>query len=319
MWKCRSSCSKPGKLRRFSGTVWKTARFREKVFTFPKTEGGERLGCADLPALWRLLCTEEERLDVLSVEDWFSGTPHIFETDLWQLCQCVFGLKKDSNLAEFRRSLWELKGPFLFLSPEERQELIRLLKQYLRRKGVLLLENTQVTDLELENGNDNGSGTGLAVKKLYVKRRLQEEETDREAFVFEKIDLRSGDVCIMDNGSGSGKLWKKAADLHIALGEPEAFVGEEDKLQPLRPHHFTDRPKTVPTGSRNLGFVGAFSRLEEGCCLTGNYAVASARSAVDELMHAGRRAAGTEEKRQSRIRKWITVYKVVCSLYRADL
>ena len=28
-----------------------------------------------------------------------------------------------------------------------------------------------------------------------------------------------------------GKLWKKAADLHIALGEPEAFVGEEDKLQ----------------------------------------------------------------------------------------
>ena len=59
--------------------------------------------------------------------------------------------------------------------------------------------------------------------------------------------------------------------------------------------------------------------LEEGCCLTGNYAVASARSAVDELMHAGRRAAGTEEKRQSRIRKWITVYKVVCSLYRADL
>ena len=29
-WKCRSSCSKPGKLRRFSGTVWKTARFRGK-------------------------------------------------------------------------------------------------------------------------------------------------------------------------------------------------------------------------------------------------------------------------------------------------
>ena len=26
-------------------------------------------------------------------------------------------------------------------------------------------------------------------KKLYVKRRLQEEETDREAFVFEKIEI----------------------------------------------------------------------------------------------------------------------------------
>ena len=61
----------------------------EKVFTFPKTEGRECLDWGDLPALWRLLCTEEERLDILSIEDWFSETPHIFETNLWQLCQCV--------------------------------------------------------------------------------------------------------------------------------------------------------------------------------------------------------------------------------------
>ena len=49
----------------------------EKVFTFPKTEGRECLGWGDLPALWRLLCTEEERLDILSIEDWFSETPQI--------------------------------------------------------------------------------------------------------------------------------------------------------------------------------------------------------------------------------------------------
>lgn len=291
--------------------------FGEKVFTFPKTDGRECLNCADLPVLWRLLCTEEERLDVLSIEDWFSETPHIFETDLWKLCQGVFGLKKDSSLAEFRRCLCELKGPFLFLSPEETEDMIHSLKWYLRRKGVLLLENSQVTDLEIENGK--GSRNGLAVKKLYVKRRLQEEETDRESFVFEKINLNSGDICIMENGSGSGKLWQKVADLNIALGEPEVFAGEDGELMPLRPHHFTDRPKTVPTGSRNIGLVGAFSRLEEGYCLTGNYAVASARSAVDELLHAGKRAVGADEKKQSGIRKGITVYKVVRSLYRAGL
>lgn len=289
----------------------------EKVFTFPKTEGRECLDWGDLPALWRLLCTEEERLDILSIEDWFSETPHIFETNLWQLCQCVFGLQKDSSLAGFRRSLWEIKGPFLFLSPDEMKDLICLLKQYLRRKGVLLLENSQVTDLELENGNEGGNG--LAVKKLYVKRRLQEEETDRESFVFEKINLGSGDICIMENGSGSGKLWKKTADLHIAMGEPEAFSDETGKLSSLRPHHFTDRPKTVPAGSRNLGFVGAFSRLEKGFCLTGNYAVSSARSTVDELMHTGKWAGGTGERKKSRTGKWLTVYKVVSSLYRAGL
>ena len=288
----------------------------EKVFTFPKTEGGERLNRVDLPALWRLLCTDEEKLDVLSIEDWFLETPHIFETNLWQLCQCVFGLKKESSLTEFRRSLCELKGPFLFLSPEETQDLIHSLKQYLRRKGVLLLENSQVTDLELENGNGNGSGNGLAVKKLYVKRRLQEEETDRESFVFEKINLNSGDICIMENDSGSGKLWEKTAALHIALGDPEAFTGPGGSILPLKPHHFTDRPKTVPTGSRNLGFAGACARLEDGFCLTGNYAVASARSAVDELMQAGKYAKEAEGKKQSGLKKWIAVYKVVHALYR---
>ena len=96
-----------------------------------------------------------------------------------------------------------------------------MLKQYLRRKGVLLLENSQVTDLEFENGNEGGNG--LAVKKLYVKRRLQEEETDRESFVFEKINLGFGDICIMENGSGSGKLWKKTADPHIAMGGRKLF------------------------------------------------------------------------------------------------
>lgn len=132
---------------------------------------------------------------------------------------------------------------------------------------------------------------------MYVKRRLQEEETDRESFVFEKINLGSGDICIMENGSGSGKLWKKTADLHIAMGEPEAFSDETGKLSSPRPHHFTDRPKTVPAGSRNLGFVGAFSRLEKGFCLTGNYAVSSARSTVDELMHAGKWLEEQERER----------------------
>lgn len=119
---------------------------------------------------------------------------------------CVWPAKGQQP-AGFRRSLWEIKGPFLFLSPDEMKDLICLLKQYLRRKGVLLLENSQVTDLELENGNEGGNG--LAVKKLYVKRRLQEEETDRESFVFEKINLGFGDICIMENGSGFWEIMEK--------------------------------------------------------------------------------------------------------------
>ena len=45
--------------------------------------------------------------------------------------------------------------------------------------------------------------------------------------------------------------------------------------------------------------------------------MSSARSTVDELMHAGKWAGGTGERKKSRTGKWLTVYKVVSSLYRA--
>ena len=113
----------------------------------------------------------------------------------------------------------------------------------------------------------------------------------------------------------------KMSKKFVMISCPNGEEPQDDtfKMGTLRPHHFTDRPKTVPAGSRNLGFVGAFSRLEKGFCLTGNYAVSSARSTVDELMHAGKWAGGTGERKKSRTGKWLTIYKVVSSLYRAGL
>lgn len=100
------------------------------------------------------------------------------------------------------------------------------------------MENCEVTDLDFE------SGSGITVKALYLKRRIQEEDEDRESFAFEKAALKQGDLCIMTNGcmtdsatlgnldmpapepskkSMSSELWSRIASVKMGMGAPEPF------------------------------------------------------------------------------------------------
>ena len=251
----------------------------------------------DIIAVFRLLYTEEEKLDQLSIKDWFDENAHIFTTCFWQLCQTVYGFQKrqwSGRVSQkLKRDLWTIFTAFM-----ERTVSYHgfIQKKYLRCNGVLIQENSEITDLSVENGDP------LTVKALYVKRKLQEEDINRESFVFEKIMVKSADICIMENGYKDGALWKKAAPLSLGFGAPEGLSDAQISSGGLElcPHGYTDRPLTVPVKSRNLGFTGAFSRLEKGCCLTGEYAVSSARSAADKLLRAGKWAADRKETGRSR-------------------
>lgn len=48
----------------------------------------------DRMALFRLLLTDEKKLDSLTIEDWFKETPHIFETSFWYMWQTAFAFKR---------------------------------------------------------------------------------------------------------------------------------------------------------------------------------------------------------------------------------
>lgn len=217
------------------------------------------LSHADRMAVLRLLRVDEKKLDNLTIEDWFKETPHIFETRFWYLWQSAFFFKKDSSLFEFRRCLrrrlsafgkmdsmeWEVSLP---MNPYE--SLIRPLEVYLRKEGVSFMTGCEVTDMDFENGS------GITVKALYIKRRVQDEEehSGRESFVFEKIALKQGDFCIITNGCMtdnatmgdldhacpvsekrpvSSELWAKLALRKPQLGEPESFFGRPERSEGL--------------------------------------------------------------------------------------
>ena len=50
----------------------------------------------------KLLLTPEERLDNMTIEDWF-GPHFFFETNFWYMWQTTFAFQKWSSLFEFRR------------------------------------------------------------------------------------------------------------------------------------------------------------------------------------------------------------------------
>ncbi len=207
----------------------------------------------DRMALLRLLLTDEKKLDSLTIEDWFKETPHIFETNFWYMWQTAFAFQKWSSLFEFRRRMKRMLMEFGCIDTQEGMtclplnpydSLIRPLEAYLRSRGVEFMKDCQVTDMEF------ASGSGITVKTLYLKRRMQEEDESREAFVFEKAELKQGDFCIMTAGcmtdgsvlgdldtpapaplkkSMSSELWSRISCVKPGMGAPEPFFACPEK------------------------------------------------------------------------------------------
>ena len=192
---------------------------------------------ADRMALGKLMITPEEKLDDMTIEEWFAHTPHFFETNFWYMWQTTFAFQKWSSLFEFKRYMNRMIFEFSRIetlegvtrTPYNQYESVILpLKAYLDTHQVDFSINATVTDIEFADGE------GITATALYI------EESEGEKV----IKLNKGDVCIMTNGSMtdsatlgdlhtapeykpenpiSAKLWKKVASKKPNLGNPSPF------------------------------------------------------------------------------------------------
>lgn len=192
---------------------------------------------ADRIALGKLMITPEEKLDDMTIEEWFAHTPHFFETNFWYMWQTTFAFQKWSSLFEFKRYMNRMIFEFSRIetlegvtrTPYNQYESVILpLKAYLDTHQVDFSINATVTDIEFADGE------GITATALYI------EDSEGEKV----IKLNKGDVCIMTNGSMtdsttlgdlhtapeykpedpiSAKLWKKVASKKPNLGNPSPF------------------------------------------------------------------------------------------------
>lgn len=197
----------------------------------------------DRMALGKLMITPEEKLDNMTIEEWFSHTPHFFETNFWYMWQTTFAFQKWSSLFEFKRYMERMIFEFSRIetlegvtrtSFNQYESVILPLKAYLDDFGVDFSINATVTDLDFKPVDE------ITVTAIHI-----EEDGGKRV-----IELNPNDVCIMINGCMtdcaslgnmytppkyipdnpmSGELWTKIAKKKQGLGNPEPFFGHPDK------------------------------------------------------------------------------------------
>lgn len=209
----------------------------------------------------KLLATPEEKLDDLTIEDWFGA--HFFETNFWHMWQTTFAFQRWSSLAELRRYMNRMMLEFSRIDTLEGvtrtplnqyDSLIVPIETYLKKHGVNFDLDSTVSDIDFKDG------AGITATAIHLENG-------------KTIELSDGDVAIMTSGSitdsatlgdmntaapatpGPAKsaiLWGKLAAKKPSLGNPEPFFDHEDETNW---ESFTVTAK----GSKLLKRIEAFS------------------------------------------------------------
>jgi oleate hydratase len=197
----------------------------------------------DRLTLGKLMITPENKLDDMTIEQWFKHTPHFFETNFWYMWQTTFAFQKWSSLFEFKRYMERMIFEFSRIetlegvtrTPYNQYESVILpLKTYLDGFGVDFSINAVVTDIDFKEGD------AITATALHIYSNGKEE----------LIELAEGDICIMTNACMtdsatvgdmytaaefnpnkpiSGELWAKIAAKKEGLGNPEPFFNHPEE------------------------------------------------------------------------------------------
>lgn len=198
---------------------------------------------ADRMALGKLLATPEEKLDDMTIEEWFKDTPHFFETNFWYMWQTTFAFQTWSSLFEFRRYMNRMIFEFSRIetlegvtrTPYNQYESVILpIQKWLEARGVDFSIRAAVTDIDFKEGE------GITATAIHLEKNGEQEV----------IALKEGDLCIMTNGCMtdnaalgdmdtpavfrpetpmSGELWKKVSAKKPGLGNPAPFFEKPEE------------------------------------------------------------------------------------------
>lgn len=197
---------------------------------------------ADRVLMTKLLATSEEKLDNITIEEWFIESPHFFTTNFWYMWQTTFAFQKWSSVFEFRRYMHRMILEFprietlegVTRTPYNQYEsLILPLKAYLDGFGVDFSIKAVVEDIDFKE--DSITATALYISENGKKRTIQ---------------LQDQDICIMTNGCMSdcatlgdfktpadyqpehpisATLWQNVSKKKASLGNPTPFFAHPEE------------------------------------------------------------------------------------------
>lgn len=238
-----------------------TRDFDAKHRTFDKArllEGGKGIidgGHLGLNNKSRMLLTqmimmpdsEEEKLDNVTIAEYFKEDPAFFESNFWYMWETTFAFRTRSSAQELRRYMHQMIYEFTQIEHlvgvnrtryNQYESIMLPLINYLKEQGCHIVLDRLVTDWSFKDTTmqDEITVTGLHMLNVTTNQEEYVAVDDDTAVIFTNGSITDsatlGDFDTpaaenMDYGAASS-LWKKAAEQFYNLGTPDKFFADRD-------------------------------------------------------------------------------------------
>ena len=191
--------------------------------------------------------SQEEKLDNITIADYFKENTEFFESNFWFMWETTFAFRTRSSAQELRRYMHQMIYEFTQIEHlvgvnrtryNQYESIMKPLINYLEKEGCHIVLNRRVVDWKFKDSKmqDEITVTGLHM----VNTKTDENEfvpvDDDTAVIFTNGSITDsatlGDFNTpaaenMDYGAASS-LWKKASDHFYNLGNPDKFFADRD-------------------------------------------------------------------------------------------
>lgn len=191
--------------------------------------------------------SQEEKLDNITIADYFKDNTEFFESNFWFMWETTFAFRTRSSAQELRRYMHQMIYEFTQIEHlvgvnrtryNQYESIMKPLINYLEKESCHIVLNRRVVDWKFKDSKmqDEITVTGLHM----VNTKTDENEfvpvDDDTAVIFTNGSITDsatlGDFNTpaaenMDYGAASS-LWKKASDHFYNLGNPDKFFADRD-------------------------------------------------------------------------------------------
>lgn len=191
--------------------------------------------------------SQEERLDNVTIAEYFKDDPHIFQTNFWYMWETTFAFRTRSSAQELRRYMHQMIYEFTQIEHlvgvnrtryNQYESIMLPLIKYLQEQGCHIVLNRRVTDWDFKETSmqDEITVTGLVMENTETGEEERVDVDDDTAVIFTNGSITDsatiGDFNTpapenMDYGAASS-LWKKATEHFYNLGNPDKFFADRD-------------------------------------------------------------------------------------------
>lgn len=188
---------------------------------------------------------DEEKLDNISIAEYFKHSPHIFQTNFWYMWETTFAFRLQSSAQELRRYMHQMIYEFTQIEHlvgvnrtryNQFESIMLPLINYLKEQGCHFVLNRRVTEFKFKptTMQDEITVTKISMTNTETNETEEVETDDQTAVIFtngsitDSATLGDYDTPATENPDygAAASLWKQISEQFYNLGKPDKFFAD---------------------------------------------------------------------------------------------